>query len=166
MIGVVKLGKGTLYLVGGNILYHSIYWDSKKEAELVFGLARIDGSLNYTLLSRSDGKYSLIVSPSKPMLIRVSESYYPPHWEIRVNGELVEPIRDDRTGLTLITVSKASTVNAEFHDPFMRLRVYSAIGWAVVLAYVLLEFSWGGVHQGGNKRIWQVEIELFLRVLL
>ncbi|WP_231855747.1 6-pyruvoyl-tetrahydropterin synthase-related protein [Thermococcus peptonophilus] len=142
MIGVVKLGKGTLYLVGGNILYHSIYWDSKKEAELVFGLARIDGSLNYTLLSRSDGKYSLIVSPSKPMLIRVSESYYP-HWEIRVNGELVEPIRDDRTGLTLITVSKASTVNAEFHDPFMRLRVYSAIGWAVVLAYVLLEFSWG-----------------------
>ncbi len=145
MIGLVKLGNGTLYLVGGgNLLYHSLYWNSKKEAELIFGLAGIDGSLNYTLFSRSDGEYSLGLSPSRPMLVRISESYYPPHWKIRVNGKLVEPIRDDRTGgLTLITVSGGkSTVDAEFRDPFMRLRAYSAIGWVVVLAYLLVEFFW------------------------
>ncbi|MBP1911857.1 6-pyruvoyl-tetrahydropterin synthase-related protein [Thermococcus stetteri] len=141
MVGMVKLGNGTLYLVGGNLLYHSLYWNSKKEAKLVFGLAETNGSLNYTLLSRSDGEYSLKISPSRPILVRISESYYP-HWKIKVNGEPVEPIRDDRTGLTLITVSKMSTVNAEFHDPFMSLRVYSAIGWAIVIVYILLEFSW------------------------
>lgn len=59
-----------------------------------------------------------------------------------MNGKLVEPIRDDRTGLTLITVSGKSTVDAEFRDPFMRLRAYSAIGWVVVLAYLLVEFFW------------------------
>lgn len=140
LIGLVHIGKGSLYLVGGNLLFHALYWNSSYELGLITSLAGNAGDFRYLGGNVSDGVYRAKFEASGPALLRVSEAYYP-HWHIEVNGLNVETLRDDRTGLVLIPVNGSGEVVGEFRDPFLPMRLYSAIAWLIIGLYVLLEFS-------------------------
>ena len=138
LIGVKKIGNGTLYALGGNFLYHIIYTDSDYELGIIRGMVR-EKKVNVNGFARGEGWYSFNVTTDGKTLIRVSEAYFP-YWRITVNGRKVQAMRDDRTGLTLIQIGGPSEVRATFKDPFERLRTYSGLAWAIVLLYTFLKF--------------------------
>ncbi|WP_237705131.1 6-pyruvoyl-tetrahydropterin synthase-related protein [Thermococcus zilligii] len=140
LIGVVHIGEGTLYLVGGNLLFHALYWNSSYELGIIASLAGNDGDFRYLGGNVSDGFYRAKFEARGQVLLRISEAYYP-HWHVEVNGLKVKTLRDDRTGLTLVPVNGSGEVVGEFRDPFLPMRMYSAIAWMIIGLYVLFEFS-------------------------
>jgi len=142
LIGAKQIGNGTLYVLGGNFLYHIAYTGSQYELEVLKSIIpREESQIQIGQLVRGDGRYSFRVTAKKPVLLRVSEAYFP-YWEVYVNGRKVKVIRDDRTGLTLINVEEGvSEVKATFRDPFERLRYYSALAWEILVIYTMMKFA-------------------------
>ncbi len=139
LIGEVKIGRGRLYLVGGNLLFHALYWNSRYELGLLRDLLDERNDFRYLWGNVSDGEYSARFSADGPALIRISEAYFP-YWRVVVNGREAKILRDDRTGLTLVPVNGSGEIKGEFRDPFLPMRLYSAIAWLITALYVLLEF--------------------------
>ncbi|GAB6136485.1 6-pyruvoyl-tetrahydropterin synthase-related protein [Thermococcus prieurii] len=140
LIGVKRVGRGTLYALGGNFLYHIAYTGSRYELRILRDLIPPE-KIKIERLTRGEGSYSFEVTTEGSALLRVSEAYFP-YWNVRVNGHEVKVTRDDRTGLTLINVGKgASEVSAVFKDPLERLRYYSALAWAILALYALMKFA-------------------------
>lgn len=142
LIGAKQIGNGTLYVLGGNFLYHIAYTGSQYELEVLKSLIpQEEARIQIDQLVRGDGRYSFRITAKKPVLLRVSEAYFP-HWKVKVNGREANVVRDDRTGLTLVSVGAGSSeISAAFIDPFIKLRYYSALAWAIIAAYTLLEFA-------------------------
>jgi len=139
LIGVRKIGRGWLYVLGGNFLYHITYTGSMYEVRILKGLIADGKRLKVENVKRGEGWYSFGIKTGGPTLIRVSEAYFP-YWTVRVDGRPTDVIRDDRTGLTLLEVDGSSKVVGAFRDPFMRLRHYSLLAWIIMLLYALAEF--------------------------
>ncbi|WP_297418737.1 6-pyruvoyl-tetrahydropterin synthase-related protein [Thermococcus sp.] len=139
LIGEVRIGRGRLYLIGGNLLFHALYWNSSYELGLLVSLAGNTGKFKYIGGNVSDGMYRARFEANGPTLLRVSEAYYP-YWHIEVNGREARVLRDDRTGLTLVPVNGSGEIEGEFRDPFLPMRMYSTIAWLIISLYVLFEF--------------------------
>jgi len=140
LIGVKRVGGGTLYALGGNFLYHIAYTGSEYELGILRALIPRE-KIEVRSLTRGEGRYSFEVTADGPVLLRVSEAYFP-YWRITVSGREVKAVRDDRTGLTLINVGGGSSrIGAAFRDPFIRLRYYSVLAWVIVVLYTLVKFA-------------------------
>jgi uncharacterized membrane protein len=139
LIGVKEIGRGRLYVLGGNFLYHLAYTGSGYETKILRGFIVDENRLKVESVERGEGWYSFEIKANGPLLIRVSEAYFP-YWTVKVNGSPVKAIRDDRTGLTLLEVDGDSTVVGVFRDPFTRLRHYSLLAWVILLLYAVAKF--------------------------
>ncbi|NJE61764.1 6-pyruvoyl-tetrahydropterin synthase-related protein [Thermococcus sp. 21S7] len=135
LLGWISVGKGRVYLVGGNLLFHALYWNSSYELDLILNLAKKDRNITYSVLDRADGEYTLYVSADTPAVLEISEAYYP-HWHIKIDNDEILPVRNDRTGLTLVPITHSGVLRGRFVDPFAPLRRYSALGWVLLLVYL------------------------------
>ncbi|CAB50574.1 6-pyruvoyl-tetrahydropterin synthase-related protein [Pyrococcus abyssi] len=141
LIGEVRIGNGTLYLAGGNLIFHALSYKSSYEISIIRALiGNMDKStiVNYKLLERSDGRLVAEINSTERTLIRVSEAYYP-YWKGYINGREVRLFRDYRTGLMIFTFPRNGTLVIEFKDPFLPLRRYSLVGWIILTAYLVIE---------------------------
>lgn len=140
LIGVKNIGRGRIYVLGGNFLYHVAYTGSKYELEI---LKELMGNFQMETGSvfHSDGEFRLSIVSKGKFLVRISEAYFP-YWEIKANDTPLQVIRDYRTGLMLVTIQGPAMLSGKFNDPFIGLRLYSLIGWILVVIYTLFEFRW------------------------
>ncbi|AEH25040.1 6-pyruvoyl-tetrahydropterin synthase-related protein [Pyrococcus yayanosii] len=140
LIGFRDYGRGRVYFLGGNLIFHSLYWNSSYELSIIEGLLSIRQiSLNYSILFRSDGRFYLLVDVNETSMVRISEAYYP-HWHISSGDKPLKVMRDDRTGLMLVTLeSGCHRVSGEFRDPFEKLRLYSGLAWLFLSLYAFPE---------------------------
>lgn len=138
LIGTKEIGAGRVYAFGGNFLFHIAYTGSRYELEMIKGLCpEIRVTVKNTI--RGEGRYSFSVEDYGEFLLRVSEAYFP-HWEVQAEGTSPSVFRDDRTGLTLIEINGPTNVSARFRDPFIKLRLYSALAWITLLGYSIVKF--------------------------
>ncbi|AEC51831.1 hypothetical protein PNA2_0915 [Pyrococcus sp. NA2] len=137
LIGEKKVGKGKVYLIGGNLIFHALYTNSMNEIELIKRIANVSMK-PLPLLTRDRGYIKVKVE--EPSVIRIAEAYYP-YWRAKLNGKDVDIIRDDRTGVMIVPVNESGVLELEFKDPFERLRLYSLVAWLILLSYILMEFG-------------------------
>jgi len=138
LIGFRDVGKGHIYFIGGNLLFHSLYWNSSKELNRIFSLAKNKNvSLGYRDFMISDTRFSATITSTSRATIIVSIAYYP-YWKVYIDGKEVKVWRDYRTGLMVVSIPGGiHKIEGVYRDPFINLRYYSLLGWMLAGAYVL-----------------------------
>ncbi|WP_153012519.1 6-pyruvoyl-tetrahydropterin synthase-related protein [Pyrococcus kukulkanii] len=138
LIGFRDVGKGRIYFIGGNLLFHSLYWNSSKELSRIFSLVKNKNvSLGYKDFMISDTRFSATITSTSRATVIVSIAYYP-YWKIYIDGKEVKVWRDYRTGLMVVSIPGGiHKIEGVYRDPFINLRYYSLLGWMLAGAYVL-----------------------------
>ncbi|CUX77269.1 hypothetical protein CHITON_0490 [Thermococcus chitonophagus] len=138
LIGFKDVGKGRIYFIGGNLLFHSLYWNSSKELNFIFSLAKHENaSLEYGNFIIGDTMFRATLNSTSGVAAIISIAYYP-YWKVYIDGREVKVWRDYRTGLMVVSIPKGvHKIEGVYRDPFINLRYYSLLGWVLAGAYVL-----------------------------
>ncbi|AFK22026.1 hypothetical protein Py04_0424 [Pyrococcus sp. ST04] len=138
LIGERKIGNGTLYFFGGNLLFHALYWNSSEELEMILSSKAEEdiAKCTYSNFSMTDLIVKAEINCSKRTPLLVSVAYYP-YWHIYIDGKEIPKFRDNRTGLIVVEMPAGTHMfSAVFKDPFIKLRYYSLVAWVMGILYL------------------------------
>ena len=95
------------------------------------------------LLEYSDGVIVFNYSSKEPLLLRVSEAWYP-YWKVYIDNNLCKCMSRDRLGLIQLNLPAGEhIVRLEFRDPYLVLRYVSTAALALLALIVLAKHRLG-----------------------
>ncbi len=139
VIGRLRIGKGSLILVGLNLVLHAHMNHGAWELNILRSLVPVwKQEARVELVGWSDGRIVFHYTSPTPVLARVAETWYP-HWRTYVDGKPWGHPQKDDTGLMLLSLPVGEhTVELRFEDPYQPLRIASLLVLALVLAVLAL----------------------------